>query len=304
MKHVFIINPMAGASNQTETTMQAINKLDVDKEIYITKGKKDATRYVKEYIESHIGEEIRFYACGGDGTLNEVASGAINHDINNISITVYPVGSGNDYIKIFGGRKAFMDLEKLTKAKTKAVDMFSINDGLGYSINVVNYGLDCNVVKIMEQIKRNKNTTNEKAYKKAVFKSIFKCRHNKGTTYINGEKMNNGEFLFCTIAHGQYVGGQFKCSPKSICNDGAYDFISIDPVSIFRVPFLIGPYTKGEHLDSKKFKKIMRYRRDDSPVIIDGPDDFCICLDGELLYGNHFEVKIIKKAIAFAYPNE
>lgn len=302
MKHVFIINPMAGPSNQVEAATKAIEELNVDKEIYVTKAKKDAIRFVKEYIITHPNEKIRFYACGGDGTINEVASGIVNQNTSLISMTAYPVGSGNDYIKIYGGKDKFTDLNKLVNAKEKIVDMFEVNNGEGYAINVINYGLDCNVVKIMEQIKRNKNTTNEKAYRKAVFRSIFGCRHNKGVTYVNGEKMNEEEFLFCTIAHGQYVGGQFRCSPKSIVDDGLYDFICIDPVSIFRVPFLIGPYTKGQHLEKKSFKKIMRYRRGDGPIVVDGPEGFCICLDGELLFGTHFDIKILKAAVSFAIP--
>ena len=50
-------------------------------------------------------EEYRIYACGGDGTLNEVASGAAGFP--NGTITAYPGGSGNDFVKIFDDPRRF-----------------------------------------------------------------------------------------------------------------------------------------------------------------------------------------------------
>lgn len=303
MKHVFIINPMSGPSNQAEKTEEEINKLHyIDSDIYVTKKKKDATRFVKEYIKNNPDLETRFYACGGDGTINEVMQGLIGADKEMFSMTSFPVGSGNDYIKIFGGKDKFLDLNKLVKSENKLVDVIEINHGEAYSINVVNFGFDSNVVMHMERIKRNKNTTNEKAYKKAVFMCLTKCRHNIGETFVGKEKMNESEFLFGTVANGQYIGGQFRCAPRSICDDGYLDVCIVKPVSIPRFLTLLGPYTRGEHLDKKSFKKILKYRRTNEEITINGPKGFCICLDGELLYGEKFVLKIIKHAVNFAVP--
>jgi diacylglycerol kinase (ATP) len=302
MKHVFIVNPMAGASNQIESTIAKIKELDVDYEYYITTKKADATTYVREYIKNHPQQETRFYACGGDGTINEVVSGLVGADKSLFSMTCYPVGSGNDYIKIFGGKDVFMDLKNLVKAKNHEVDVMNVNHGEGYSINIINYGFDCNVVKIMEQIKRNKDTTNEKAYMRAVIRSAFKCRHNLGETSINHEKMNDKEFMLATIANGQYVGGQFKCEPKSICDDGLLDCMVVRPVSLIKLLTLLNLYKEGKHMETKRFTKIMQYRRTDGIVEINGPEGFCICLDGELLFGTHFEIENMKHAVNFAIP--
>ena len=303
MKHVFIINPMSGASNQSENTIAEISKLHyIDSEIYVTKEKRDATRFVKEYVKNHSDEETRFYACGGDGTINEVVSGLVGANKSLFSMTCYPVGSGNDYVKIYGGKERFSDLNKLVKAKNKLVDVIEVNRGEGYSINVINYGFDSNVVKVMEKIKRNKNTTNEKAYRSAVFQCLTKCRRNLGETTVGNEKLNDKEFLLCTIANGQYVGGQFKCAPHSKCDDGLLEVCIVRPVSIIKFLQLLKPYTLGQHLDSKKFKKYIKYRQTNETIVVDGPKDFCICLDGELLYGEHFVLKQLKHAVNFAVP--
>lgn len=304
MRHIFIINPMSGSFNQSETTIAEISKYHyIDSEIYVTKSKKDATRFVKEYIKNNPDEETRFYACGGDGTINEVMAGLVGADKSLFSMTCYPVGSGNDYIKIFGGKEKFMDMKKLIEAKNKEVDVIEVNQGEYYSINVINFGFDCNVVATMERIKRNKNTTNEKAYKKAVFQCLIKCRHNEGIVKVGEEQLNEREFLFCTVANGQYIGGQFQTAPKSICDDGLLEVLMIKPVSVIKFLSLLKPYTNGKHLDgSRAFKNILTYRRTDEVVTVTGPKGFCICLDGELAYGEKFVLKNMKHAVNFAVP--
>ncbi len=59
------------------------------------------------------GEPVRIWACGGDGTLNEVVNGAAGFD--NAAVTCVPKGTGNDFLKLFGPRfrELFNDLEAL-----------------------------------------------------------------------------------------------------------------------------------------------------------------------------------------------
>ena len=118
MKHVFIVNPGAGQGMKVSELQEKLQELDIDYEIYETKAAKDATSYVRGRCES--GEELRFYACGGDGTLKEVMEGTIG--FANASITCYPVGSGNDFVKCFGGMGKFMDLKNIVHSDAKPTD--------------------------------------------------------------------------------------------------------------------------------------------------------------------------------------
>ena len=113
MKHIFIVNPKSGKKDSTEYISAFLqeNHKDLNFEIYNTKGIKDATQYVKNICEN-TQEEITFYACGGDGTLNEVVNGAYGYE--NKYITVYPCGSGNDFVKVFGKTNHFKDFIHLT----------------------------------------------------------------------------------------------------------------------------------------------------------------------------------------------
>ena len=54
----------------------------------------DCTRIARDAAKS--GQPVRLYACGGDGTLNEVVNGAASHP--NAAVTHYAGGSGNDFV--------------------------------------------------------------------------------------------------------------------------------------------------------------------------------------------------------------
>ena len=78
MKHLFIINPSAGKKKSTRLLEERIRKLDEPYEIALTQRTGDARRIAREAAER--GEPVRIYACGGDGTLNEVVNGAAGCD--------------------------------------------------------------------------------------------------------------------------------------------------------------------------------------------------------------------------------
>ena len=127
-KHFFVINPEAGKVNVSDKISNDINEIFKDLydeyRIYITKGKNDATNYVKNICESEEGN-LRFYACGGDGTLNEVINGIIGYE--NASVSVIPYGTGNDFVKNFESEINFYDITRHIKSETQEVDLLNVN---------------------------------------------------------------------------------------------------------------------------------------------------------------------------------
>ena len=107
MKHLFIINPAAGSWDHTKQYTAAIvescNARGLDYRVEVSKAPGECRRITREAGET--GEEYRVYACGGDGTLNEVASGAAGFP--NLAITAYSGGSGNDFVRLFSEPAAF-----------------------------------------------------------------------------------------------------------------------------------------------------------------------------------------------------
>ena len=118
----------------------------------------------------------------------------------------------------------------------------------------------------------------------------------------DGETLNpDGKALLCTLANGQYVGGSFKCAPRAKTDDGLIEVCLVKTISRFRFVKLLGPYTKGEHLDRDDFKDIIVYRQAKQVEVIAEPG-FAYSLDGEIIYSDHFFVKMVPGALNFAVP--
>ena len=295
MKHIFIVNPRAGSGVSAEEIENELKKLDIDWEIYITAGEKDATRYVKERCET--GERIRFYACGGDGTINEVASGVVGHE--NASMSCYPVGSGNDFVKYFGGRERFLSIKELCAGEEMPIDLIRVDDR--YCVNICHFGFDTEVARTMSRVKSKKLIGGKNAYTTGVAKALISNMKTKGRVCADGEVIADGAYLLWSVANGQYVGGMFKCAPRADVSDGLLEVCLAKPVSRLKFLRLVGSYKDGRHLDDPRFSDMLVYRRCRKVEVFAQPG-FGVSLDGEIYETTHFTAEVMPGAIRFAVP--
>lgn len=301
MKYVFIVNPKAGSQDTASIIQEAImkSKHKDECEVYMTKGVGDAMTYIRTYCEK-TNEPVRFIACGGDGTLNEVINGAVGFP--NVSVTCYPSGSGNDFIKAWGQaeRNRFLDIEALMDAPTKKIDLLKV--GNRYSDNVVNFGFDTTVAITINKERDKTGKGNKNAYTKGVITALIKSMKNTFEVIADGEVLNpEHKALLCTVANGQYVGGSFKCAPRAKLDDGLIEVCLIKPISRLRFVRILDTYTKGLHLDDPKMQDIIVYRQA-KKVEVTAPEGFAYSLDGEIIYDTHFTIEIAEKVLDFAVP--
>ena len=211
MKYIFIVNPKAGAGENEKKVRAAIADLPQKEncEVYLTKAPGDAIDFVREKSQSEKGEKFVFVACGGDGTINEVMNGAAGNE--NAAVTCYPCGSGNDFVKCFGGSEKFEDLASLLEKDAKKIDLLKV--GNRYSANVTNFGFDTTVAITINKEREKTGHGNKNAYTKGVVTALIKSMKTECTVIADGETLNpDGKLLLCTAANGQYVGGSFKCT--------------------------------------------------------------------------------------------
>lgn len=301
MKHIFILNPAAGRDHQNTAALLESKLREygdrITYELYTTTGRGDATRFVRERAEAEPTEALRFYACGGDGTINEVMHGVVGHE--NASMTCFPCGSGNDYIKYFGDASHFRDLDALINGVERPVDLMRIDDR--YAINATHFGFDTAVLETMEKVRRKPIIGGRNAYTTGIIKALFTAMKNDCTVFVDGEQLNDGKYLLCTVSNGKYVGGAYCCAPHSKNDDGLLEVCLVRPISRFTFIKLIGVYSEGTHLDDPRFRNIISYRRGKSVRVV-APEGFAFSLDGELVYKNEFTIEVCPGAIRFAVP--
>ena len=300
MKHLIILNGRAGegtAINHVNEIEKAFKNLDA--EIHYTSAPGEATTFLRSYLANETNH-VRVYACGGDGTLNECLNGIVGHD--NVELAVYAIGTGNDFVKIYGGKERFMNLENIINGTIEKVDISKIEaptlETPLYSINAINVGFDA-YVGHYGNIYKEKGKKDP--YDKGLVPAIFKNRFNKIQITVDGERITKKKMLMCNFCHGQYIGGKFKTAPRSVNTDGLLEVCLVNCVSLFTFLNVLGPFTKGEHLDSPKFSKYFTYRRA-TEIEIESKKDTVLCIDGEIIQGSKFLIKVLPAAINFVVP--
>ena len=295
MTHLFIINPAAGSRDRSGEYRQKIEAAFAGRpdpyRIEISKGPGDCTKLAREAAES--GEEYRIYACGGDGTLNEVVQGAAGYD--NVAITVYSGGSGNDFVKMFDDPKAFFDINRLLDAETATFDLIKCNDD--YSLNICSVGLDARIGTDVQAYKRLPLLHGFRAYVASTVINLFKRISEHYVVHINGEVID-GKKTFVCCCNGRFYGGGFNPVPEADPTDGLMDVLLVDKVNLFQVPGIIGKYKNGRY---KELPKLVRHMMTDKvQIVCDKPSP--ISLDGELRQAKVINMEIAKEKVHFFYP--
>ena len=183
MKHIFVINPAAGQGKSLDfikPRIEEIAKKDgLDYEIIVTQKQGDGIEIVKERAKS--GEELRFYACGGDGTLYEVVNGAYGY--KNVQVAVIPLGSGNDFIRLFGTKEEFLVLDDVINGVPVEFDLIDCDGEI--AINQCSMGMDAEVCAMQGKLKKLPGVGGEGAYYLGCLYAIAKKFKNKFTYSID-----------------------------------------------------------------------------------------------------------------------
>ena len=295
MLHLFIINPAAGSRDRTADYTKAIETActarELDYRICVSQCPGDCTRIARQAAES--GEEVRLYACGGDGTLNEVAAGAAG--FSNAAVTVFSGGSGNDFVKIFDDPKAFFDLERLLDCDEAEFDLIRCNDR--YSLNICSVGLDARIGTDVSNYKRIPLLSGFRAYAVSTVINLFRGIAEHYIVEVNGESID-AEQTFVCVCNGRFYGGGFNPVPEADPSDGLLDVLLVKKVSLLQVPGLIGKYKSGKY---KQIPHVVRHLRTDRITIrCDKPTP--INLDGELMTAQHVDMYIAEQKLRFFYP--
>ena len=295
MTHLFIINPAAGSRNRTADYSEVIHKLcrerGLDYDIRVSTAPGECRRFAREAAET--GKEYRLYACGGDGTLNEVVQGAAG--CANVAVTVFSGGSGNEFVKIFDDPQAFFSLERLLDAEEATFDLIRCNDEI--SLNICSVGLDARIGTDVSHYKRLPLLHGFRAYAVSTVVNLFKGISEHYVVEVNGERID-GQHTFICVCNGRFYGGGFNPVPEADPTDGALDVLLVKKVSLLQVPAVIGKYKNGRY---KELPKLVRHLKTDAiRILCDKPTP--VNLDGEAVTAQVVDMRVAEEKLRFFYP--
>ncbi|MFC1693161.1 diacylglycerol/lipid kinase family protein [Candidatus Latescibacterota bacterium] len=269
MRVLIIANPLVGIHKGNRRIIEDIvdqitsrrGIADITYTMHPGTGKKRASRASLEGYDA-------VYAAGGDGTINDVASGLVGRSV---PLGIIPLGSGNGFARSLGiplDKKGFTDVllqNKITTIDTGKIAsrIFLSTAGMGYDANIAH---DFNAQKISSR-------TSLKYFYYAVKNYFFK-RSEHLKLIIDGKEINRTVFALTICNTMQYSSGAI-IAPQAKPQSGELIAVLIPKLPLYKAPLAAIKLFNGSVKDIKEleyipFKNLTIKRRKAGLVHVDG----------------------------------
>ena len=285
----FIVNPFSGWSSKDGLKDDIKRELDHDQFEYAyteTQSKGHAVELAREAVEQKMDIVV---ACGGDGTVNEVAQSLVG---SSTALGILPGGSGNGFAMYIGwGRNIKKAIKKLGSAEPKIIDSCSVNDK--FFLNLAGVGFDALIAyKADSGTKRGLQM-----YLGMISKEMLKFKAEKFHVVTDNEVIE-GNFTTIAVANAPMYGYNFSIAPSADLTDGYLDVVLVHEAPLLRT---LGASWRmlNNSLDKSSLVSIKRSKE----VLIRVDNPYYFHLDGEsFTFEKDLHFKINPKSIKVLFP--
>ena len=254
---------------------------DVD---YITTESRNHLKSAARKAAKHFDTVV---ACGGDGTVRDVAVALMDSDA---TLGVIPLGSGNDFSKGLGLNSGLKNaVEVLKRGKTGTVSIGRCNDF--YFINTLGFGFDGQTNRYATESSLRIGSIR---YALAALKANFLRTPFKVVVTFDGNLVKENDWIMITAANGRVEGGNFIIAPDATPFDAVLRLVMIRPISKWLLPLLLPFFLMGRHqwLPYYECKEVQK-------VSLDFNRSVFIHTDGEQINSSdtHFEIELYPEAL-------
>jgi diacylglycerol kinase (ATP) len=258
-----IMNPSAH-SERAQRSLDAIQRLAAGADLRFTTGQGDARRMSAEAARA--GAEV-VVACGGDGTVSEVANGLAG---TNTALGVVPIGTMNVFSKELGiPAELGAAWAVIERGLVREIDLPEANGA--HFIQLAGVGLDAQVVK---------ETSWESKKRLGPLSYIFSAAQIAARTppllrVETDEAVREGSFVL--IGNGRFYGAKLVLFPNARPDDGKLDVLVFKNLGYLDIARYVGGVLIGHHTD---LADVEYFQASELRVTSDEPVP--VELDGEL----------------------
>lgn len=264
-----VINPNAGrgkGAKDWDKISSSLKRNKIDFHHVFTTRKAEAIDLVVHAVENGFRN---FISIGGDGTLNEIVNGAMRQNVcgsRDITIGVIPVGTGNDWGKMFGIPLSYDNAARIIKNRKvflHDVGVFSCYyDDVKkktYFINTSGLGFEAVVIKKTNRQKENKRHGKLLYLYNLISGLLFFKSKNIQLTV--DDRQHENKMFSMNIGNGRFCGGGMKQTPEALPNDGLLDVTVINDMKKTEIVKSIrclydGSILSNRHVDNYKARHL------------------------------------------------
>ncbi len=285
--YAFIYNPTAGAGKTQQTYLKLKKEIKKRKncELFCSVSKGD----ISDFIDKRFDDFDVFVACGGDGTIREIAPKLL---YSSKKMGIIPMGTGNDLCKTLKIPRNFEKAFTLViEGKSRKIDVGSCNDFI--FLNALGFGFDGLTNRYSTRLKHLHPFL---CYTISAIKAIF--THEPFPVTITAGVTNiNRSVIMISFANGRVEGGCFWIAPEASLTDGKLNCVSIAPIKKWTIPFLLPLFLlKKPQFIPKVNSELIENIRLEIPQKVD------IHADGEVINTETdiYDIQLMPKALEVA----
>lgn len=296
-----IVNPVAG-SGKGLADWPLISKLLRDNGIVpdyaFTERKYHAIELAVEAVNNGYR---KIMVVGGDGTIHEVVNGFFIQTgvpTQDILLSVIAVGTGNDWIRMFGiPRKYSEAIKAIVAGHSFLQDVATISyhqatvKQTRYMANVAGFGFDACVNRRYNHLK-DVGKKGKWLYIWSTFKAVMGYSSTGIKMWVDGKLAVNDLVYSGTVGIGKYNGGGMLQTPDAVADDGLLDLTVIRNLSKLGVLIRFKSLFNGK-IYKLKMVSLLRGRS----IRIESTPEVAVEVDGEALGYSPFEFEVIDRAI-------
>ena len=188
-------------------------------------------------------------ACGGDGTISEVANGILSSGTN-AELGILPSGTGGDFrrtLKI--PTRTSQAARILRTGKTRLLDVGSVTftnrtgeHDTRYFIGVASFGMSADVIGRVKEAnnsgqfaKVSKWLSARLSFATAMAETALKSQPTRVAVQLDEHVERHMTVANLCIANARYFGGGMKIAPDAKLDDGKFDVVSVGNIGAGRI---------------------------------------------------------------------
>lgn len=211
-------------------------------------------------------------ACGGDGTINEVANGLLRAE-SETELGLLPSGTGGDFRRTFDIPQRPADAAKaLRESETRSMDagrVTFVNDAGAeesrFFVNVASFGMGGDVIK---RVKSREGLPAGAARLLGGRLSFAAAALQAAVTFekplvriaLDGGAESQMHVANFCVANARYFGGGMKIAPNAKVDDGRFDVVAVGDVSALTVLANSYKLYLGTHLGMQEVRHALAQR--------------------------------------------
>lgn len=255
-------------------------------------------------------------ACGGDGTVNEVANGILLSG-RDAELGLLPSGTGGDFRKTLRvPRRARDAAEILRTGRSRHIDVgrvtFTTAAGAQesrYFLGVASLGMTADVIQRVKEggsdwlpVKGPKWLSGRISFGVSMLQTALKTEATQVVVQVDEQPEQRLTVVALCIANARYFGGGMKIAPEAKLNDGKFDVVSIGDLGPLKI-FTNAPRLYfGAHLGMQDVGHTQAMKLTVRPAVKGEP--IAIEVDGELPGQLPATFQIVPRALRVRTPHD